>query len=66
MNEFEKILKPMQINIWEVLKAQKNGIFEFYSWSSWRTLYWTDPYYLIYQSENNGYTPNLIRSARSE
>ena len=66
MNEFEEILKPMQINIWEVLKAAK---------TKWNFLNFTpglvgghcigiDPYYLIYQSENNGYTPNLIRSAR--
>ena len=66
MNEFEEILKPMKINIWEVLEAAQ---------TKWNFLKFTpglvgghcigiDPYYLIYQSENNGYTPNLIRLAR--
>ena len=66
MNEFEEILRPMNIDIWEVIKAAK---------TKWNFLNFTpglvgghcigvDPYYLIYQSENNGYIPNLIRSAR--
>ena len=66
MNEFEDILKPMNINIWEVIEAAK---------TKWNFLNFkpglvgghcigVDPYYLIYQSEKNGVTPNLIRNAR--
>ena len=66
MNEFEDILKPMNINIWEVIEAAK---------TKWNFLNFkpglvgghcigVDPYYLIYQSEKNGVSPNLIRNAR--
>ena len=66
MNEFEEILKAMNIDIWEVIEAAK---------TKWNFLSFTpglvgghcigiDPYYLIYKSENNGINPHLIRTAR--
>ena len=66
MNEFEEILKPMNIDIWEVLEAAKTkwNFLDFKPGFVGGHCIGVDPYYLIHQSENNGITPNLIRNAR--
>ena len=66
MNEFEEILRPMNINIWEVIEAAKTkwNFLDFKPGLVGGHCIGVDPYYLIYQSENNGYMPNLIRYAR--
>ncbi len=66
INELSLIFNKIGINTFDVLEAAwtKWNFLKFTPWLVWGHCIWVDPYYLVQKSEELGYYPEIISSAR--